>query len=360
MSKNNDFHDENFIEERPHGTMESLLAATMSYRFGYRFLQQDLFTDPQWKTVRDILERYFGMKDVTTALRYAAERVHDGLQRNPGVPGHARFRQDLDSMLCAGENDYRKGTGGGVAGDGKVGNTAENTVPPSPGEIARHGLPGGVFDVLEAAYEHFDDNQGLLRIAVYAIVSDIVPAHRYLAMAKDLAGDEWPQIRDRIVELFEEFDNKVYIGYDNRSVAYEQLLVQEQLGDAAWNYLRRRKPPVGGCEPILMSDSVEDWDSLFSTLAPVAALSQREAVVSMLMHPLQDADGDLLHEDTEKNRAKIQRIFRQCIRFGARDRAVQERERLRMMYPRRPQLQMMLDNALEEHDDDVSWGRDSR
>ena len=101
--------------------MESLLAATMSYRFGYRFLQQDLLTDPQWETVRDILERYFGMKDVTTALRYAAERVHDGLQRNPGVPGHARFRQDLDSMLCAGENDYRKGTGGGVAGDGKVG-----------------------------------------------------------------------------------------------------------------------------------------------------------------------------------------------------------------------------------------------
>ena len=41
MSRNNDFHDENFIEERPHRTMESLLAATMSYRFGYRFLQQD-------------------------------------------------------------------------------------------------------------------------------------------------------------------------------------------------------------------------------------------------------------------------------------------------------------------------------
>ena len=109
-----------------------------------------------------------------------------------------------------------------------------------------------------------------------------------------------------------------------------------------------------------MSDSVKNWDSLFSTLAPVAALSQRDVVVSMLMHPLQDADGDLLHEDTEKNRAKIQRIFRQCVRFGARDRAVRERERLRMMYPRRPQLQMMLDNVLGEHDEDVSWGRDSK
>lgn len=354
MSKNNDFHDENFIEERPHGTMESLLAVTVSYRFGYRFLQQDLLTDLQWDTVRDILERYFGMKDVTTALRYAAERVHDGLQRNPGVPEHACFRQRLDSMLCAGGNDHRKGTGGGVAGDDKDDNIAENTVPPSPDEIARRGLPGGVFDVLEAAYEHFDDSQGLLRIAVYAIVSDVVPAHRYLAMAKDLAGDEWPQTRDYIVELFEEFDDKLFIGYDNRNVAYEQLLVQEQLGDAAWNYLCRRQPPVGGCEPILMSDSVKDWDTLFSTLAPVAALSQRDAVVSTLMYPLQDADGDLLHEDTEKNRAKIQRIFRQCIRFGARDRAVRERERLRMMYPRRPQLQMMLDKVLEEHDDDVS------
>lgn len=109
-----------------------------------------------------------------------------------------------------------------------------------------------------------------------------------------------------------------------------------------------------------MSDSVKNWDSLFNTLAPVAALSQRDAVVSMLMHPLQDADGNLLHEDTENNWVKIQRIFRQCICFGARDRAVRERERLRMMYPRRPQLQMMLDDVLEEHDDDVSWEQDSK
>ena len=313
MSDIERFRDENYLEEQPHSHMESAVGISMSYHFGYRFLQQGLFTESQWQTVREIIERYFGFQNIDTALQYEIERLHDGLPRNPGI---STYQSDID------EGAERKNT---------------DTAAPDA------KLPAGWLSVLEAAYEHQNDTRALLRFATYAILSDISPAERYLQMAKSLAADDWKNVREHITELFTKYGEKLFPLTRNR--AYERLLVQEQLSEPAWQYLQHLKN-IDDSNAVFFGDRDPQRRDMLNVLAPVVAKGHAEEIVAELMQPLCDADNKLLKEDTADHRIEIATILDQCMSLGAQAPAQQRREKLRLMYPRRQPLQQMLDAVM--------------
>ena len=67
---------------------------------------------------------------------------------------------------------------------------------------------------------------------------------------------------------------------------------------------------------------------------------------SELVRPLQDADAKPLKTDTAENRIVIASIIKRCIDSGAKDLAERQRDRLRLMYPKRRMLQRMLDAVM--------------
>ena len=223
------FRDENYQEEQPHGPVESAVGISLSYNFGYRFLQQNLFTESQWQSLRDIFERYFGLRDIDTALKYEIERMHDGLPCNPGL---STYQFDID------DEARRKRAGKEPEEENDVFEDDEDISFDVSRPHRRAQLPAGWLSILEAAYEHQDDTQALLRLAMYAILSDIPPAERYLPMAKALAADDWPNILARITDLFDQYDDRLFPLARNRMM--ERLIIQEQLSDQAWQYLQAR------------------------------------------------------------------------------------------------------------------------
>ena len=329
------FRDENYQEEQPHGPVESAVGISLSYNFGYRFLQQNLFTESQWQSLRDIFERYFGLRDIDTALKYEIERMHDGLPCNPGL---STYQFDID------DEARRKRAGKEPEEENDVFEDDEDISFDVSRPHRRAQLPAGWLSILEAAYEHQDDTQALLRLAMYAILSDIPPAERYLPMAKALAADDWPNILARITDLFDQYDDRLFPLARNRMM--ERLIIQEQLSDQAWQYLQARTD-IDNSDAVFFGTREPQWQSMFDELAPVAMRTHAEDITERLVRPLQDADAEPLKTDTAENRIVIANILKRCIDSGAKDLAERQRDRLHLMYPKRRTLQQMLDTVMD-------------
>lgn len=343
MSDAERFRDENFREERPHGVLESAVGVQMSYIFGYRFLRQDLFTDDQWRSIREILERYYGLNDLDTALRYQAERLSDGLARNPGYAPPPIPRSESDDCSDEGDEDDVDDYEQDLPFDFDASTRATN----GSGYLSKRLLPGLWLTMLFAAYEHQNDREAQIRLAMYAILSDLGNPELYIPLVREESKElrQWPGNRDLIVDLFAEYGDRLFANARNRT--YERFLIEERLSDAAWDYLNERRN-------IDQSDAVffggqPQWQPMFDRLAPVIAINHGDQIVQDIIKPLQDADGDLLREDTEENRNAIAAILRQCVQLGQRQVAESQIARLHRMYPKRMELRRLMGEALRSN-----------
>lgn len=305
------FMDANYRPERPHGHMESRLGLSVSYRFGHRFLEQDLFTESQWTAIREILERFYGLCDLETSLTYAADRRQDGLGRRVDPSLNARdVEPDPDDELLR------------------------------PFGQRWAELPNGDLSVLEAAYEHMNDRDATMRLIMYYLLVDCMEYESYLNLLRALAGEAWPAVCARLVELFDEYGQHI-MGL-TRNLAYEHLLVEEHLGEAAWRYLQARMH-IDESEQVFFGFVKPQFRPMLETLAPVIGEAHREEVGALLAQPLRDADSDLLREDTQGHRMRIAEIFCQLIAMRDLECAKRQRARLTVMYPRRRELHAVLD-----------------
>lgn len=184
--------------------------------------------------------------------------MHDGLPCNPGLSTY-QFDIDDQARRKRAGNDSEKGND--VFGDDENLSFGESRPP------HRAQLPAGWLNILEAAYEHQDDTQALLRLAMYAILSDILPADRYLPMAKALAADDWPNILTRITELFGQYGDRLFSLARNRMM--ERLIIQEQLSEQAWQYLQARTD-INNSDAVFFGTREPQWQFMFDELAPVA------------------------------------------------------------------------------------------
>lgn len=133
-------------------------------------------------------------------------------------------------------------------------------------------------------------------------------------------------------------------GPATHNLAYEHLLAEEGLGDAAWAYLDR----LHGGDGMLDSLVAHADDDLLRLFA-VAADGHGEQLAELLTEPLQDADSMLLSDDSPANRLRIAVIVKLCRDLLPEPMVRVQRERLGLMYPKCKELQAMLDEVMGGH-----------
>lgn len=308
-----EFEDENYREEIPHGHAESLVGIWMARQYGYRFAQQDLFTESQWVALAEILERFYGMSSIERAMQYRYERASESIERYVEPPLYLRY-------------------------------TKPENMPWTP--RGTQELPNGQLSILEAAYEHFGDYDKMRTLIMYYILGDCFSYKQYLPLLRKLCGSDWPDERARMVAVFEQYKPAV------RNLAYEYFLAEEELSDAAWHYLCALQDVAE-----LFDYYVAHADDGLTQLFTVAGVSHGKELASLLLEPLQDADSSVLRDDTPMNRLRIATIMRLCRQSLDETTVRTQRKRLAAMYPKRVELQAMLDEVMDGTFDerDVRW-----
>ncbi|PLS28589.1 hypothetical protein [Bifidobacterium parmae] len=200
---------------------------------------------------------------------------------------------------------------------------------------------------LEASYERLGDVEGLCRLYAYRIITDSIDgrirtedeqrAHDswYVRKLRDLAGDAWNDYVLRIIDLQERYHGDPM--FHGRNPAYEALLSQEMLSDAAWKYCKAR------CRDF------RD-DKVIERLFAVMAHTRAEDSCDLLLEPLHDADSDLMRSDSERNVDRVCSILRLVAGAAGSGKARDEIDRLLRMYRSRKSLRVALEGLRDEFD----------
>lgn len=120
-----------------------------------------LFTDSQWTALVEIFERFYGLGDIERAMEYRRERAEEPIERNVEPPlcrQEPAPDEESDYFISAGVRE----------------------------------LPNGQLSILEAAYEHLGDFDGMRRLLMYYILGDCIVYRQCLVMLRELCGEEWP------------------------------------------------------------------------------------------------------------------------------------------------------------------------
>lgn len=302
------------------GPAESTLALWISHQYGYRFFHQNLFTDTQWHAIVEIFERFYGLTTIECAMQYCQERARDGVTHY--AQSSLAIRHDA--------LDY--------------------PVTMLPGLSQ---LPNGQLSILEAAYEHLEDSTGMRKLLMYYLLNDCVEYRQYLPMLRELCADSWNAECSHLTNLFEHY------GSSSRNRAYEYLLTEENLADAAWEYISTRRPldfPQDNEEDSLL-DSLIAGDTGVAQLFAIASKSNDNLLEQWLTAPLRDADAEVLRSNSASNRLRIATLTQLCCDLVSESVGHAQCNRLRAMYPKRKELQIMLDEVMTGTFDrrDVRW-----
>lgn len=96
-------------------------------------------------------------------------------------------------------------------------------------------LPHGWLTILEASYEYLDDDEGLRRLySLYILLATNKQDAVYVQLLRDLAGEHWHDDVEFIVAIARELRYRLS---RNDNPAYERLLREENLVDAAYDYI---------------------------------------------------------------------------------------------------------------------------
>ena len=96
-------------------------------------------------------------------------------------------------------------------------------------------LPHGWLTLLEAAYEHLEDREGLRRLYVlYIFMARSLPESVYVRKLREISGGHWQENRDAIISYAHMYKYRMAHGNDNP--AYERFLIEEHLPQAADEY----------------------------------------------------------------------------------------------------------------------------
>ena len=297
----------------------------------------------QWEAIRTTLERLYGLNDLSAAFQLTRGREFHALSYDDYVDDDSDDEDDED------EDEYR-------------------IVDPHRDPA----LPNGWITLLEAAYEQLGDIDGLAKLYAYCVLTDLSPdgsGHAdtdddydedandideikrltYLDKLRNLVGqttddnrqtvsERWNHTVEAIVAAFEAADAMEYPV--SPAHAYEELLLKERLGDAAWRYCERRVH-----DPWARSaSSIALVERFLDVLAPDHAAEACE----LMLGPLHDADSELMRDDSTEHQRDIVRTLRRCMPYVGVERIRAEAERLLRLYRRRTELRASLEGFLHD------------
>lgn len=211
--------------------------------------------DNEWRAIRHILQRLYAFPDLDKPLLRAgllldkSGREKWDARGQYGDAPHPSFREReiarLESHLGPKTRTLaqermafdRTHTKFWKIGDNEDTLVNMRILVPSIGFTHLDQLQHTWMTILEAAYEHLKDRDGLRRLYQYYIITaQTEPESVYVRKLRELSGPDWAADRDEIVRL-----RKQHIGFRLNSPlnpAYERLLREERLSDAALDYCR--------------------------------------------------------------------------------------------------------------------------
>ena len=96
-------------------------------------------------------------------------------------------------------------------------------------------LPQGWLTLLEAAYEHLEDREGLRRLYIlYILMARSLTESVYVRKLREISGEHWQEDHDTIISYAHTYKHCMARGNDNP--AYERFLREEHLPQSADEY----------------------------------------------------------------------------------------------------------------------------
>lgn len=231
-------------------------------------------TDEDWQAVRRILETACGLPDIETYLEY--------LDRQ-------QLRREIEPNKSASTMNMRL------------------LVPYiKPADIS--DLPHGWLTFLEAAYEHLHDTAGLRRLYImYILMARTFPEAVYVRKLREVSGDHWAEDRTTIVDYVN--GHKLYMMHGGSNPAYERLLREEHLPQAAYEYSLMQSADcrlrlfdlIAEANPEKTKQRV--CGMLQQPESPIYQSNDQESadLVSAWLHCLDDAFGESLAHDLARH-----------------------------------------------------------
>lgn len=170
----------------------------LSHRFGIDY-EQAMPDEEEWRFIRNKLQKLTAMNDLEQAL--------------------CRYRRALDRQLEREEEHERQEE-----------ERRRNPKPGPPWEVCagipdppgfmRNGdpdLPQGWLTVLEAAYEHFDDHDGLVNLNTFYYITEcdyrpMSDSGKHLDKVQELCGEHWKEQCERMISLIAKYYPELLAG----------------------------------------------------------------------------------------------------------------------------------------------------
>ncbi|MDU8982822.1 SWIM zinc finger family protein [Bifidobacterium scardovii] len=315
-------------------------------------------TEEDWRAVRRIFETLYCIPDLDkTYMRETMKALHESTdeRRANGEARRAQYDDDesdswsKEKRYCdfrrSKENDYEPRTET-LAEQHESRYRAKMKRPSEryaslanmrlmvPFFDATHldELPHTWMTILEAAYEHLHDREGLRRLYVYYIlIAQTDPEAVYVQKLRDLSGEHWQEDRDRIVGLCER-NRRGHMGSAPVNPAYERLLREERLSDAAWKYCW-----------------INSRDILIRMLDIVAIKPENaDLALKVITRVLDNPDSPIFEHDTKQSAERICRWLRKIDSVYGYQQAYDLAGRIVDMFPDRSALREKLADYLPQ------------
>ena len=208
-------------------------------------------SDDDWRAIRRIFEQLYGLPDLKKALIHEELFLLGERDRTDGQGGSTGKRPSAKEREIARLEESQAPKRRTLA---QQRDDARRAKPKFGSEFGGHlanmrilassfgvthldQLPHTWMTILEAAYEHLKDREGLRRLYRYYIVIAQTEAESVVVrQLRELSGPDWPGDRDEIVRFYDK--QPAYNMAVPVNPAYERLLREERLGAAALRYSR--------------------------------------------------------------------------------------------------------------------------
>lgn len=202
-------------------------------------------------------------------------------------------------------------------------------------------LPHTWMTILEASYEYLHDAEGLRRLYIYYIlIAQTDPEAVYVQKLRNISGEHWQEDCDEIVRLYEKC--RIFEHDAPTNPAYERLLREEGLSDAAKRYCR-----------------IKSTDILVRMLDVVAVKPDNaHLALAQITRMLGDPDAPIYERDDSHSAMRVKRWLRKVEAVYGLKAACDLAAQIKGMFPSRTTLMNAVEEYLPSDSDSESFDTD--
>ena len=294
-----------------------------------QFSSSPRLTDDDWRAIKHIFETLYRLPDLETIFRRMELELFQHEDREERRHRRYSGQAATETVTQHREALYRK-----RRPDNEFERNFANMRILVPGFGISHmdELPHTWMTILEAAYEHLHDAEGLrLLYSYYILIAQTDPEAVYVGRLRAISGEHWEEDRAEIIRL--QSKCRRFGPMPAVNPAYERLLREERLSKEAFDYCR-----AGGMDDIamrLLDVIVQDPES-------------RENTLRYFRNVLKDPDSDIYKHKDKASAERVGRWMRKLDTVIGYDEVCALSEHIVGMFPQRKELRECLADYVAE------------